>query len=1160
MRSHRCRHSLRLLSGLLATFTVSTSLSIVAPAPAHAAEDATDATGRTVLRDTSQLVIQWQDDAHTALDLGLWTPTDPSDLSGGHNVRDDGANPVHDSGQAVVHIRGRHNYPIPNAADWRLLGPAGADVIETGQNSVLAPTHTDDLFGVNRTAISLNDISTARQTTDGHRRYYIQLNVVDATVPGRAFMFGLNTGSPGILGPDAAAPPVPLLSSLDPEATDESRAESQYNLPMNFNNVGVYCLDLRAKAYLPDLTPVTSDVETVRFVVGDWDTWGNAECGAGPELPGNYYDNPEIDVWDQANNKVLETSHSDIAPRLNKDGDLTAGIHQSAQSWDRWWDFANTVVYLPDAGKVAVPEPWGSTLNGAWYDTTYLGEPGTELWRIPTGQAPEGVPFLGYSGEEFRKADFIGAPQWRLDSVTSTDGGAPPGKVWLGSNAGAALSGAATYFATTRGLPQAQAFSAASHVHSNWDFSAPGTYCIAMAWQGIRADTRQSTETRRVMTVVVGGDSYDPTTAKTCEQAQHDGEATFEPGTPSVSPAGAEPGRHVIAPTKVQGFNYGDFAVVRPRLTDDGLEIGLIDGTPFGAGTRHSIDDVVLHQDKAVSAGAQPFQAWWGDRDRYIIQGPGHGTQLGLSFEGLEASLNGLDGDLTWALGDVRGPGEVDLSNVLDGGDFVLSTIPSRAADTDTLRRGIQTNLYAAFQHPGVYCLPLTLSGTRAGGSKVSANHTLTVAVGVSVEGVQPGDACVASAPADDQEPEPEPDPRPDSGRTVLATGHVDILSTLNQDGLAVTIHDDSVEPSAEHNPGASTLVVAPAAASTLGASATYAFLGDEGDKIWTLPQTQDQTLLWPGWNLKGGSQTLTSQSALAWQLGDVDGPGEIELFQSDGFGKPERLLSTQDSSYSSFTFAGHGHGNWAFTSDGAYCLPVSATEKQTGRSSSFTLLFAVGDLKPEKVTEADCGKTADEIEGRGAPDPGPEAVATTITAAPVTQVYGKTAKLSVTVSPKATGQVRVKAGAKTVTGTLSAGKATLALPAKVLAPGKRTVTLSYAGMDGKFQPSSGTAKVTVVKTKPTVKVKAPKKVKRGKTATITVTVKAPGVQPGGKVKVTITGAKAKTVTVSKSGKATTKIKIAKKTKTGVRKVTVAYQGDTFVAKATTTARVKVTR
>ncbi|MFT3968899.1 MAG: Ig-like domain repeat protein [Micropruina sp.] len=174
-------------------------------------------------------------------------------------------------------------------------------------------------------------------------------------------------------------------------------------------------------------------------------------------------------------------------------------------------------------------------------------------------------------------------------------------------------------------------------------------------------------------------------------------------------------------------------------------------------------------------------------------------------------------------------------------------------------------------------------------------------------------------------------------------------------------------------------------------------------------------------------------------------------------------------------------------------------------------------------------------------------AVDTKVTVAAATQTYGKTAELSVTVTPDATGTVSVKAGTKTVTATLSGSKATLTVPAKALAPGKHSLTVSYAGVKDTFKASSATVTATVVKAVPSTTVTAPKKIKRGKTATITVTVKATGLTPTGTITVRLGGTK-KTVKLDGKGKAVAKIKVAKGTKPGKKKLTVSYGGSSYVA------------
>ena len=189
-----------------------------------------------------------------------------------------------------------------------------------------------------------------------------------------------------------------------------------------------------------------------------------------------------------------------------------------------------------------------------------------------------------------------------------------------------------------------------------------------------------------------------------------------------------------------------------------------------------------------------------------------------------------------------------------------------------------------------------------------------------------------------------------------------------------------------------------------------------------------------------------------------------------------------------------------------------------------------------------------------------PPGKTTKVTAKAKKKTYGKTSTVAVTVSNKATGKVRVTAGKKTVTGTLKKGKVTVRLPKTALKPGNRKITVRYAGVAGKFRPSSATAKVRVLKAKPKIQAKAKKKsVKRGKTATFRITVTAPGTKVKGKVTVKASGAKSKTVKLSSKGRANVKLKFSKNAKVCKRNLKITYRGSSLVKKTTVTKKRAVT-
>lgn len=181
---------------------------------------------------------------------------------------------------------------------------------------------------------------------------------------------------------------------------------------------------------------------------------------------------------------------------------------------------------------------------------------------------------------------------------------------------------------------------------------------------------------------------------------------------------------------------------------------------------------------------------------------------------------------------------------------------------------------------------------------------------------------------------------------------------------------------------------------------------------------------------------------------------------------------------------------------------------------------------------------------------------------APATS-YGKPAKVTVSVPAAATGKVTLSGpGVTSQTATVSAGKASFTLPA-TLTPGSRTVTAAYSG-DGKFQPATATAKLTIAKAKPAARVSVSKRPTSKKPGKAKVTVSGPSAvaKPTGTVTVKFTrsGKKAKTVTVklSSGAKSLTVPKLAKGTWT----IQVRYTGDSRYAALsyTAVAKVKVTK
>jgi hypothetical protein len=123
-----------------------------------------------------------------------------------------------------------------------------------------------------------------------------------------------------------------------------------------------------------------------------------------------------------------------------------------------------------------------------------------------------------------------------------------------------------------------------------------------------------------------------------------------------------------------------------------------------------------------------------------------------------------------------------------------------------------------------------------------------------------------------------------------------------------------------------------------------------------------------------------------------------------------------------------------------------------------------------------------------------------------------------------------------------------------------KSITVVVTGTKTDYLPSTATATVatsTVTPATTTMKVTAPKKIKKGHKATITVTVSAPGATPGGTINVTFGG---KTVPAKALANGTVKITLPKQHKTGKKKLVVSYVPAAGFTAATTTLKVRITK
>ena len=207
-----------------------------------------------------------------------------------------------------------------------------------------------------------------------------------------------------------------------------------------------------------------------------------------------------------------------------------------------------------------------------------------------------------------------------------------------------------------------------------------------------------------------------------------------------------------------------------------------------------------------------------------------------------------------------------------------------------------------------------------------------------------------------------DPSPHPDLAQSVAAheewsneaseisVGHVDLGPRLIDGQWRAGLRHDAESGAVWRDPNQTVLRVNDAAIMTAPNSADYPFLADvAGKPVYVVPQTQNPSVVWLGWNTQDPAVTATIDRGLTMRVGPVSGPGRAWLFlQSGTFGKPLLLADSGAAPGDVWIDSGtHVHANWAFSAPGTYTATVTflgTTTAGEAVSASTTLRFAVGD------------------------------------------------------------------------------------------------------------------------------------------------------------------------------------------------------------------------
>lgn len=223
------------------------------------------------------------------------------------------------------------------------------------------------------------------------------------------------------------------------------------------------------------------------------------------------------------------------------------------------------------------------------------------------------------------------------------------------------------------------------------------------------------------------------------------------------------------------------------------------------------------------------------------------------------------------------------------------------------------------------------------------------------------------------------------AGRLVIESGHVDAFNvTAKGDTLKLDLKEDVTGSHKTHAAEDVELHVKSAALKDLPKGVPGA------PKAYWLPITQDQNLLWPGWDTLGVKGTGFDES-IKLKFDKVEGPGTIHLFGQGSLSGIEPLLAGGGTQLKAGAirdqkFAAHTHAHWVFTKPGVYTLTLHAEGRKGGKtisSNKATYTITVGDefrgkadAKAEKPAPAPAPKPEDSTTPEKPSDTAPTAEA----------------------------------------------------------------------------------------------------------------------------------------------------------------------------------------
>lgn len=318
---------------------------------------------------------------------------------------------------------------------------------------------------------------------------------------------------------------------------------------------------------------------------------------------------------------------------------------------------------------------------------------------------------------------------------------------------------------------------------------------------------------------------------------------------------------------------------------------------------------------------------------------------LGIAGDEIEAGV--FENDLVGLnLSSVDGPGAVYLySTDAFGSPTVYFDSANGISEEDVFPVSVGGHSHQnwGFTQPGVYRVGLQASGQLAGSADTPQSDVAVFTFHIQSDGGSP------------------------AMPSVFADGEIDLEVAFEEGEFELVLLDEVNEREIEAADGLLTCVAA--TLEPVPNDTSFGFLGNPGDRIFVLPQDEQEGVLFLG---IAGDEIPAGEfldDSVGLNLVEVDGPGNVFLYSTDEFGIPMKYYDSADGITSEDLFpvsvGGHSHQNWGFSAAGHYEVKLQASgvkaangETVTSEAVSFFFeviepeVFNAGELDMEVVYE----------------------------------------------------------------------------------------------------------------------------------------------------------------------------------------------------------------